>query len=116
MQMMSGLNGGENGNNILNNFANFNNQDNNNSTAEMFKNLNNPVFQNLFKNMQNGNNNNNILSMLPLLQNMFNGGGQKNKEKETAEKPVEIKNDNYLKPISKIANKDITYALNRYFS
>ncbi len=67
--------------------------------------------------LKNAGGNNNMLSMLPMLQNLM--GNQRSKPKR-AEPVVEtIQNEKRfynLKPISKIANKDITYVLNQYFA
>ena len=116
IQMMS-QNKNQNIMDILNSFSS--GQNNNNNMSDMLKNLNNPNFQNILKNMQGNNSNMNILSMLPILQNMFS---QKPSAKEKGESKTDrkiindVSKDKYLKPISKIANKDITYILNRYFS
>jgi len=108
IQMMSGSDKNQNIQDIINAFSNSDNQNNNG----------NNIFD-MFKNMQ-GNSNMNILSLLPVLQNMFGPKKPGFQEKEkTPEKNIDADTtpkDNYLKPISKIANKDITYILNRYFS
>ena len=109
---------------------------NNSNMAEMLKNLslnsampniNSDMLSALTSLMSNGKNSgdflknmggNNMLGMLPFLQSMMNN--QKPNTRQNIEPVIETiqteKKYYNLKPISKIANKEITYLLNQYFA
>lgn len=127
MQMMSGLNNKNvNMADMLKNMTG----GGNNNMADMLKNMagntdnagenpgGNSNMADMLKNMTGGGGNN-LLNMLPLMQMMMSK--PKNTQSRSSEAGPEIENVNdkkfyYLKPISKIANKDITYVLNQYFA
>jgi len=118
------------GNKNLNPMEMLNNMASGPGMPDMFKNMggNNDMLSALTSLMSNGGNfndllknggGNNMLNMLPLLQIMNNQkpSASHQQKPEPIIETVQNEQKYYnLKPISKIANKDITYVLNRYFS